>query len=74
MRYVVWKLHFPSQRFFYQVILGLLDKKIFEMENVIFTPHNAFNSKEAIERILTTTCDNVKEFKHKGEVKFNILK
>lgn len=31
-------------------------------ENVIVTPHNAFNSQEALERILETTIDNVKAF------------
>ncbi len=30
------------------------------LPNVIITPHNAFNSKEALERIITTTIDNVK--------------
>ncbi len=31
-----------------------------EQDNVIITPHNAFNSKEAIIRILDTTIDNLK--------------
>lgn len=30
--------------------------------NVIITPHSAFNSKEAIQRILDTTCDNLDGF------------
>jgi D-lactate dehydrogenase len=35
-------------------------------KNVIITPHNAFNTKEAIERILETTVYNIKSFiKHK---------
>lgn len=38
------------------------DKAIFEMENVVFTPHNAFNSKEAIERIYNTTIENINNF------------
>ena len=29
-------------------------------ENVIITPHNAFNSKEALQRILGTTIENIK--------------
>ena len=37
----------------------LLDKKIFQMENVIFTPHNAFNSTEAINRIFEITYENI---------------
>ena len=35
----------------------LMDRK-----NVIITPHNAFNSREAVERILETTVDNIKGF------------
>ena len=30
--------------------------------NVIITPHNAFNSKEALQRILDTTAENIKAF------------
>jgi len=30
--------------------------------NVIITPHNAFNSKEALQRILDTTVENIKSF------------
>jgi len=33
-----------------------------KMPNVLITPHNAFNSKEAIERILKTTIENIKKF------------
>lgn len=35
---------------------------LMEKENVIVTPHNAFNSKEALERILETTVLNIKSF------------
>lgn len=31
-------------------------------DDVIITPHNAFNSKEAIQRILDTTVDNIASF------------
>lgn len=34
--------------------------------NVIITPHNAFNTKEAIERIFDTSIENIKAFQ-KGE-------
>lgn len=34
--------------------------EILHMSNVVFTPHNAFNSKEALERILDTTIANIK--------------
>jgi D-lactate dehydrogenase len=33
-----------------------------KMPNVLITPHNAFNSKEAVERILNTTIENIKSF------------
>lgn len=35
------------------------DKEILHMENVVFTPHNAFNSKEALMRILDATLENI---------------
>lgn len=33
-----------------------------DRDDVVFTPHNAFNTKEAIERIINTTIDNVNNF------------
>ncbi len=41
---------------------------LIDMPNVVLTPHNAFNTKEAIERILDTTIDNINGFLV-GEVK-----
>ncbi len=35
---------------------------ILKRDNVIFTPHMAFNSKEAIMRIVNTTIDNIEAF------------
>jgi D-lactate dehydrogenase len=35
---------------------------LFRRDNVIFTPHNAFNSREALERILDTTIQNIRSF------------
>ncbi len=35
---------------------------LMEMPNVLITPHNAFNSKEAVERIVLTTIENIKSF------------
>ena len=35
---------------------------ILKRENVIFTPHMAFNSKEAVQRILDTTVENIRSF------------
>ena len=40
----------------------LKDYEIFKMDNVVFTPHNAFNSREAIRRIVDTTLDNIVSF------------
>jgi D-lactate dehydrogenase len=36
------------------------------MENVILTPHMAFDSVEAVERILQTTVDNIVAFDNKS--------
>ncbi len=33
-----------------------------DRDDVIFTPHNAFNTKEAIERIVETTIENIKNY------------
>ncbi|MDE3059005.1 MAG: hydroxyacid dehydrogenase [Bacteroidota bacterium] len=44
---------------------ALLQKSILlRMENVIITPHMAFDSVEAVERILQTTVDNIVAFEH----------
>jgi D-lactate dehydrogenase len=32
------------------------------MRNVVITPHNAFNTREAIAKILTTTRSNINAF------------
>ncbi len=39
---------------------------LIDMDNVIITPHNAFNSKEALTRILEMTAENITKFE-KGE-------
>ncbi len=52
-------LHRKNLRGFnYAVEQMMLEK----MPNVIITPHNAFNSKEAIERINSTTLENISNF------------
>ncbi len=33
-----------------------------EKPNVLITPHNAFNTKEAVERIVKTSCENIQNF------------
>jgi D-lactate dehydrogenase len=44
----------------------LADHELMYMENVLVTPHNAFNTKEALQRILDTTIMNIEAFT-KGE-------
>lgn len=46
----------------YDLKTVLQDHILMEQENVIITPHNAFNAKEALERILETTVENIKGF------------
>ena len=41
-------------------------------ENVIITPHMAFDSAEAVERILDTTVENIKAFKE-GKVYHKVI-
>ena len=41
-----------------QTILGR-NKKIINHKNVIFSPHNAFNTSEALQRIRQTSLDNI---------------
>lgn len=41
----------------------LYDHMLMKMPNVLMTPHNAFNSQEALKRILNTTLENIKAFK-----------
>lgn len=40
----------------------IADHILLEKENVIITPHNAFNSQEAVKRILDTTIENIKGY------------
>lgn len=52
-----------SKEFNKEDLLGLLEEKmLFNYKNVVITPHNAFNSKEALEKILTTTVGNIQGF------------
>ena len=45
-----------------RLITALQDHILIEMSNVLITPHNAFNSTEAILRILDTTIENIDSF------------
>jgi len=40
----------------------LADHELMYMDNVLITPHNAFNTKEALQRILDTTIINIRSF------------
>lgn len=40
----------------------LANHVLINFPNVIVTPHNAFNTSEALQRILDTTLDNIREF------------
>ncbi|MBU2101542.1 hydroxyacid dehydrogenase [Patescibacteria group bacterium] len=40
----------------------IADHILVDMPNVVVTPHNAFNTKEALERILDTTVSNIEKF------------
>lgn len=52
-----------SKEFNKEDLLCLLEEKmLLNYKNVVITPHNAFNSKEALEKILRTTVENVKNF------------
>ncbi len=45
---------------------------LMDMPNVIVTPHMAFNTTEAIERILDTDIENIKTFLETGKAKYSI--
>lgn len=46
----------------------LEDHILLEQDNVFITPHNAFNTKEALQRILQTTIDNINGFAKKKSI------
>lgn len=50
----------------------LANHVLIDMPNVIITPHNAFNSREASRRILDTTIGNLKAFMEGSQI--NIVK
>ncbi len=51
-----------------QILTLLQDHWLMDQENVIVTPHNAFNSVEALQRILDTTIDNMSAFLKKKPI------
>lgn len=52
-----------SKEFNKEDLMCLLEEKMLLLhKNVILTPHNAFNSHEALEKILNTTAENISGF------------
>jgi len=51
----------------------LINHRLLDMKNVIVTPHVAYDSKEAIERILSMTIDNIKAFLG-SDIQNNVVK
>jgi len=46
----------------YDTTTLLADHILLRLRNVVITPHSAFNTKEAIQRIMETTVDNIRAF------------
>ncbi|MDD5098782.1 MAG: NAD(P)-dependent oxidoreductase [Candidatus Colwellbacteria bacterium] len=46
----------------HDLLTVLQNHLLIDMPNVIITPHNAFNTKEALQRILDTTIENINKF------------
>jgi D-lactate dehydrogenase len=42
--------------------IALADHELMYMDNVLITPHNAFNTQEALQRILDTTIMNIQGY------------
>lgn len=51
----------------------IINNQLFRLDNVIITPHTAFNSIEAINRILNTTMSNINEFVL-GNIQNNVIR
>jgi len=51
----------------------LLNDRLLRLRNVVVTPHIAYNSKEANERILSITMDNIAKF-FKGEIQNSVIR
>lgn len=45
---------------------------LLKMDNVVITPHNAFNSREALQRILDTTVENIRAWQ-RGEERNRVV-
>ncbi|TSA45085.1 hydroxyacid dehydrogenase [bacterium] len=43
------------------------NRELIQMPNVLITPHNAFNTKEALQRIVATTVESIMGFANKNQ-------
>lgn len=50
------------------LLTSTLNLKLLQLKNVIITPHIAFNSLDAIQRINQTTCQNIRAFLSKKPI------
>ncbi len=50
----------------------LANRVLIDMPNAIITPHNAFNTREALQRILNTDIENIQGFIDKKEPNFPV--
>ena len=51
----------------------LINERLLKLHNVVITPHIAYNTQEAQDRILSITMDNIKSF-FAGELKDSVIK
>ena len=52
---------------------SLINSRLFQLPNVIITPHMAYNTNEAITRILTTTMNNIHAFEQ-GTIQNSVIR
>ena len=50
----------------------IINSRLFQLDNVIITPHIAYNTKEAVNRILNTTVSNINAFIN-GKIQNNVI-
>lgn len=51
----------------------LVNERLLKLHNIVVTPHIAYNTKEAQDRILNITIDNINAFA-KGEIKNSVIR
>ena len=50
----------------------LINSKLLQLPNVIVTPHIAYDTAEAIQRILNKTLETIREFTENIELKYRV--